>query len=241
MLMIYCTNISCLSTFLFDSDFGCYYNECLLRDRPKLTCLIRRLPSNTGKSAPAAKSEPNFYWVSEQYPLLPLQNDTLDEESLKADLASLDLAIAENPSLSLPNPKVAGTDAASVNLPKANESSFEATRRVKLAFDIGNPNETSLDLSDGNAASLSLAEVNAASVDLSIASAEQTLALERNLAFGLTIEQRFVFEQLTQGLFDFEEGVPGMIQETPSQVLGMPCNSGIVQPPGENNFCSEIV
>lgn len=52
-------------------DFGCYYQECFLRGLPNLTCLIRRLPPNLGKSTPFAEGEPNFYRISEQYPLPP--------------------------------------------------------------------------------------------------------------------------------------------------------------------------
>ena len=52
-------------------DFGCYYHECFLRDLPDLTCLIRRLPTNLGKSTPYVEGEPNFYLVSEEYPLPP--------------------------------------------------------------------------------------------------------------------------------------------------------------------------
>ncbi|KAL9186011.1 hypothetical protein ACHAXT_005249 [Thalassiosira profunda] len=52
-------------------DFGAYYHECFLRNLPKLTCLIRRLPSNIGKSTPYAEGEPNFYRISEQFPVPP--------------------------------------------------------------------------------------------------------------------------------------------------------------------------
>lgn len=53
----------------FYPDFGCYYHECFLRGLPKLTCLIRRLPPNLGKSTPFAEGEPNFYLISDEYPL----------------------------------------------------------------------------------------------------------------------------------------------------------------------------
>ncbi|KAL3823653.1 hypothetical protein ACHAXA_009758 [Cyclostephanos tholiformis] len=52
-------------------DFGCYYHECFLRGLPDLTCLIRRLPTNLGKSTPYVEGEPNFYIINEQYPLPP--------------------------------------------------------------------------------------------------------------------------------------------------------------------------
>jgi hypothetical protein len=52
-------------------DFGCYYHECFLRDLPVLTCLIRRLPTNLGKSTPYVEGEPNFYLIQERYPLPP--------------------------------------------------------------------------------------------------------------------------------------------------------------------------
>jgi len=51
------------------SDHGCYYHECFLRTLPQLTCLIRRLPSNLGKSSPFPEGEPNFYVISQEYPL----------------------------------------------------------------------------------------------------------------------------------------------------------------------------
>lgn len=50
-------------------DHGCYYHECFLRTLPQLTCLIRRLPSNLGKSSPFPEGEPNFYVISQEYPL----------------------------------------------------------------------------------------------------------------------------------------------------------------------------
>ena len=53
----------------YTTDHGSYYHECFLRDLPDLTCLIRRLPSNLGKSTPFPDGEPNFYLISEQYPL----------------------------------------------------------------------------------------------------------------------------------------------------------------------------
>eukprot|EP00580_Thalassiosira_gravida_P003474 CAMPEP_0201622056 /NCGR_PEP_ID=MMETSP0492-20130828/47207_1 /ASSEMBLY_ACC=CAM_ASM_000837 /TAXON_ID=420259 /ORGANISM="Thalassiosira gravida, Strain GMp14c1" /LENGTH=650 /DNA_ID=CAMNT_0048091629 /DNA_START=464 /DNA_END=2417 /DNA_ORIENTATION=- len=54
------------------ADSGCYYHECLLRCLPKLTCLIRRLPPNLGKATPHPAGEPNFYRISEVYPLPPI-------------------------------------------------------------------------------------------------------------------------------------------------------------------------
>lgn len=50
-------------------DLGCYYHEAFLRGKPKLTVLIRRLPPNQGKSTPFPAGEPNFYRITEQYPL----------------------------------------------------------------------------------------------------------------------------------------------------------------------------
>jgi len=50
-------------------DLGCFYHECFLRSLPKLTCLIRRLKSNQGKTTPYPAGEPNFYLISETYPL----------------------------------------------------------------------------------------------------------------------------------------------------------------------------
>lgn len=53
------------------ADNGCYYHECFLRGIPDVTCLIRRLPSNLGKCAPFAEGEPDFYLISEQFPVPP--------------------------------------------------------------------------------------------------------------------------------------------------------------------------
>mmetsp|Transcript_44055 Transcript_44055/g.79048 ORF Transcript_44055/g.79048 Transcript_44055/m.79048 type:complete len:433 (-) Transcript_44055:524-1822(-) len=51
-------------------DLGCYYHESFLRGLPKLTCLIRRLQPNQGKATPYPAGEPNFYRISEKFPLL---------------------------------------------------------------------------------------------------------------------------------------------------------------------------
>jgi len=80
-------------------DFGCFYQESFLRDLPELTCLIRRLAANLGKSTPFAKGEPNFYKISEKYPLPPLDsslpplNSSTNQES-RTRAASLDSSMA---------------------------------------------------------------------------------------------------------------------------------------------------
>ena len=56
------------------SDHGCYYHECFLRGIPQLTWLMRRAPSNKGKSIPNIEGEPNFYEMSELRPLPPVNN-----------------------------------------------------------------------------------------------------------------------------------------------------------------------
>ncbi|KAL3757213.1 hypothetical protein ACHAWU_003875 [Discostella pseudostelligera] len=53
-------------------DHGCYYHECFLRGIPLLTWLMRRVPTNTGKSVPHIEGEPDFYAISELYPLPPI-------------------------------------------------------------------------------------------------------------------------------------------------------------------------
>jgi len=63
------------------TDLGCYYHESFLRDLPKLTCLIRRLAPNLGKSTPFAEGEPNFYRISEAYPLPPPGSSSEDKTS----------------------------------------------------------------------------------------------------------------------------------------------------------------
>ena len=50
-------------------DNGCYYHESFLQGMPELTCLIRRLPGNIGKTTPFPEGEPNFYLISDTYPL----------------------------------------------------------------------------------------------------------------------------------------------------------------------------
>lgn len=62
-------------------DHGSYYHECFLRDLPDLTCLIRRLPSNLGKSTPFPDGEPNFYLISQQYPLPPKKKNAVSSSS----------------------------------------------------------------------------------------------------------------------------------------------------------------
>jgi len=71
------------------SDFGCYYHESFLRGLPDLTCLVRRLPPNRGKATPFAQGEPNFYKVSEVYPLPPPPKSST-QESPKTPAASSD-------------------------------------------------------------------------------------------------------------------------------------------------------
>jgi hypothetical protein len=50
-------------------DFGCYYHECFLRGHPRLTILMRRIPSGQSKSTPNTNEEPDLYVIAEQYPL----------------------------------------------------------------------------------------------------------------------------------------------------------------------------
>jgi hypothetical protein len=61
-------------------DFRAYYHECFLRGLPHLTRLMKR-PSHSGKLMPHVEGEPNFYHMSEQYPL------PLDDSSLVASAA----------------------------------------------------------------------------------------------------------------------------------------------------------
>ncbi|KAL3779535.1 hypothetical protein ACHAW5_001009 [Stephanodiscus triporus] len=56
-------------------DCGCYYHECFLRGLPELTCLIRRLPTNLGKTIPYVEGEPHFYAIGMDYPLPPPPRD----------------------------------------------------------------------------------------------------------------------------------------------------------------------
>lgn len=81
----------------FPIDFGCYYHECFLRGLPKLTCLVRRLPPNLGKSTPFAEGEPNFYLISDEYPLPG--SEKMSSKTPRARAASLDahLTLAEDP------------------------------------------------------------------------------------------------------------------------------------------------
>ena len=52
-------------------DHGCYYHECFLRGIPRLTWLMRRVPTNTGKPVPHIEGEPDFYEINKMHPLLP--------------------------------------------------------------------------------------------------------------------------------------------------------------------------
>mmetsp|Transcript_32826 Transcript_32826/g.73820 ORF Transcript_32826/g.73820 Transcript_32826/m.73820 type:complete len:376 (+) Transcript_32826:105-1232(+) len=52
-------------------DEGCYYHEAFLRGMPELTCFIRRLPQNVGKSTKYPQGEPDFYRISAHYPVPP--------------------------------------------------------------------------------------------------------------------------------------------------------------------------
>mmetsp|Transcript_11764 Transcript_11764/g.20471 ORF Transcript_11764/g.20471 Transcript_11764/m.20471 type:complete len:363 (-) Transcript_11764:247-1335(-) len=70
-------------------DFGCYYHECFLRGIPDLTCLIRRLPPNLGKSTPWAEGEPNFYKLAEKYPL-PNRSSCSNAEESRTRVESID-------------------------------------------------------------------------------------------------------------------------------------------------------
>lgn len=52
-------------------DEGCYYHEAFLRGMPELTCFIRRLPQNVGKSTKYPQGEPDFYRISAHFPVPP--------------------------------------------------------------------------------------------------------------------------------------------------------------------------
>mmetsp|Transcript_13349 Transcript_13349/g.24222 ORF Transcript_13349/g.24222 Transcript_13349/m.24222 type:complete len:428 (+) Transcript_13349:118-1401(+) len=80
------------------NDLGCYYHECFLRDLPKLTCLIRRLSANQGKSTPYPAGEPNFYRISETYPLPPLTPSEAAARKSAAEAAATKSAEIQNPS-----------------------------------------------------------------------------------------------------------------------------------------------
>lgn len=51
------------------SDMGAYYHQGFLRGLPALTVSVRRLPPNQGKATPYPEGEPNFYKITEKYPL----------------------------------------------------------------------------------------------------------------------------------------------------------------------------
>ncbi|KAL7530485.1 hypothetical protein ACHAWF_003396 [Thalassiosira exigua] len=87
-------------------DLGCFYHECFLRGMPDLTCLILRLSpnTNTGKTTPYPAGEPNFYHISQMYPLPPdpataTTNDAASEGGDDAaDASSAEIsAPADNP------------------------------------------------------------------------------------------------------------------------------------------------
>ncbi|KAL9189653.1 hypothetical protein ACHAXT_009328 [Thalassiosira profunda] len=72
-------------------DKGCYYHEkCFLRGKPKLTSLIRRLPTNLGKATPYPEGEPNFYRIDEAYPLPPPSSSSPEAEAKGVTAATSD-------------------------------------------------------------------------------------------------------------------------------------------------------
>jgi hypothetical protein len=73
-------------------DFGCYYHECFLRGQPRLTILMRRVPSGQGNKATRniTRPEPDFYVIAEQFPLHdtgeePVYSPTLFEDKKKEE------------------------------------------------------------------------------------------------------------------------------------------------------------
>lgn len=49
-------------------DEGCYYHEAFLRGMPELTCFIRRLPQNVGKSTKYPQGEPGELFKTRHTP-----------------------------------------------------------------------------------------------------------------------------------------------------------------------------
>ena len=90
-------------------DFGCYYHECFLRQLPELTCLIRRLPPNLGKTTPFPDGEPNFYMISRQFPVPPDTNASLGRPA-RSNVAALPPAPL-HPTDDSTSPKIAATAA----------------------------------------------------------------------------------------------------------------------------------
>ena len=51
------------------ADYGCYYHECFLCGLPLLTRLMTRVKSNQGKPTPFPEGEPDFFFISQLFPL----------------------------------------------------------------------------------------------------------------------------------------------------------------------------
>lgn len=51
------------------NDNNAYYNECFLRDLPRLTVLMKRASPNEGRLVPHVEGEPNFYKMDAEYKL----------------------------------------------------------------------------------------------------------------------------------------------------------------------------
>mmetsp|Transcript_19886 Transcript_19886/g.44903 ORF Transcript_19886/g.44903 Transcript_19886/m.44903 type:complete len:510 (+) Transcript_19886:45-1574(+) len=110
-------------------DAGCFYHECFLRDLPELTCMIRRVPPNQGKSIPHAAGEPSeiglkltgycnssdssslfvpffqdFYTISEKFPVPPpdMKRKQIVRESIQPILPPLKRKAAPSRQMSVP-------------------------------------------------------------------------------------------------------------------------------------------
>ncbi|KAL7534677.1 hypothetical protein ACHAXR_009370, partial [Thalassiosira sp. AJA248-18] len=108
-------------------DSGCYYHECFLRDLPKLTCFIRRLPSNIGKSHPFPEGEPNFYRISEEFPLPPTHRNC-------SASSELSISLEADPSQTCAGSFLSEADTPNVQHLSTGEESFDTARPIETTL-----------------------------------------------------------------------------------------------------------
>ena len=79
-------------------DKGCYYHECFLRGLPPLPTLMRRVPSNKGrKLAPFPEGEPDFYLISNSYPLPPEDTEYSTSHAAASQAAAASPKVPSSP------------------------------------------------------------------------------------------------------------------------------------------------
>mmetsp|Transcript_26301 Transcript_26301/g.44879 ORF Transcript_26301/g.44879 Transcript_26301/m.44879 type:complete len:385 (-) Transcript_26301:178-1332(-) len=97
---------------------GCHYHECFLRGKPELTCLIRRLSPSQGKATPYPAGEPNFYRISEIFPLKSSPDSSAHAKSPGADAETTTLTLDRaSPHNEIEYPSSSSKQSSSLRLP----------------------------------------------------------------------------------------------------------------------------